>query len=86
MKHYYDSEIFHQTLDGIDLDNHIIASYYLKDRLEGVKFLDHLALVQSMGLEGSTGTWEKVEEDTKEMREIMSSKMVGYHEIPSDDP
>lgn len=86
MKRYYDPEIFHQTLDGIDLDNHIIASYYLKDRLEGEKFLDHLALIQAMGLEGSTGTWEKVEEDTEEVRKAMSSKMVGYHEIPSDDP
>ena len=85
MKRYYDSEIFHQTLDGIDLDNHVVASYYIKDRLEGEKFLDHLALVQAMGLEGSTGTWEKVEEDTEEVRKAMSSKMVGYHEIPSED-
>ncbi len=85
MKRYYDSEIFHQMLDGIDLDNHVIASYYLKDRLEGEKFLDHLALVQAMGLEGSTGTWEKVEEDTEEVRKAMSSKLVGYHEIPSED-
>ena len=77
MKRYYDPEIFHQMLDGIDLDNHIIASYYLKDRLVGVKFLDHLALVHAMGLEGSTGTWEKVEEDTEEVRKAMSNKMVG---------
>jgi 2,3-diketo-5-methylthiopentyl-1-phosphate enolase len=86
MKRYYDQEIFHQMLDGIDLDNHVVASYYLRDRLEGEKFLDHLALVQAMGLEGSTGTWEKVEEDTEEVRKAMSSKMVGYHEIPTDDP
>jgi len=86
MKRYYDGEIFHQMLDGIDLDNHVVASYCLRDRLEGEKFLDHLALVQAMGLEGSTGTWEKVEEDTEEVREAMSSKMVGYHEIPADDP
>jgi 2,3-diketo-5-methylthiopentyl-1-phosphate enolase len=86
MKRYYDPEIFHQMLDGIDLDNHVIASYYLRDRLEGQKFLDHLALVQAMGLEGSTGTWEKVEEDTEEVRKAMSSKMVGYHEIPCEDP
>ena len=85
MKRYYDSEIFHQMLDGIDLDDHVIASYYLKDRLEGEKFLDHLALIQAMGLEGSTGTWEKVEEDTEAVRKAMSSKMVGFHEIPSDD-
>ena len=86
MKRYYDPEIFLQMLDGIDLDNHVVASYYLRDRLEGQKFLDHLALVQALGLEGSTGTWEKVEEDTEEVRKAMSSKMVGYHEIPSDDP
>ncbi len=86
MKRYYDPEIFHQTLDGIDLDNHVIASYYLSDRLEGEKFLDHLSLIQSMGLEGSTGTWEKVEEDTEEVRIAMSSKMVGYHQIPTTDP
>ena len=86
MKRYYDPEIFLQMLDGIDLDNHVVASYYLRDRLEGQKFLDHLSLVQALGLEGSTGTWEKVEEDTEEVRHAMSSKMVGYHEIPSDDP
>jgi len=86
MQRFYDPEIFLQTFDGIDLDNHVVASYYLRDRLEGEKFLDHLSLVQSMGLEGSTGTWEKVEEDTAKVRQAMSSKMVGYHEIPSEDP
>ncbi len=86
MNRYYDPEIFLQTFDGIDLDNHMVASYYLKDRLEGQKFLDHFALIQSMALEGSTGTWEKVEEDTAGVRKAMSSKMVGYHEIPADDP
>jgi len=85
MKQYYDFEIFHQTLDGIDLDEHVIASYYMKDCLEGEKFLDHFALVQAMALEGSTGTWERVEEDTEAMRIAMSSKLVGYHEIPSED-
>jgi len=83
---YYDFEIFHQTLDGVDLDNHVIASYYMRDRLEGVRSLDHFALVQSMGLEGSTGTWEKIDEDTENLRIAMSSKLVGYHEIPCEDP
>jgi len=84
-KRYYDPHIFLNTLDGIDLDNYVIASYYMKDRLEGIKFLDHFSLVQAMGLEGSTGTWEKVEEDTDELRAAMSSRMVGYHEIPGED-
>jgi len=86
VKQHYDFEIFHQMLDGVDLDNHVVASYYMRDRLEGEKFLDHLALIQSMGLEGSTGTWAQVEEDTEELRKAMSSKMVGYHEIPCEDP
>ena len=42
MKQYYDLGIFHNMMDGIDLDDHIVASYYLKDRLEGEKFLDGL--------------------------------------------
>ncbi len=84
-KRYYDPNIFLNMLDGIDLDNHVIASYYMKDRLEGIKFLDHFSLVQAMGLEGSTGTWEKVAEDTDELRAAMSSRMVGYHEIPGED-
>lgn len=86
MEPYYRPEIFHQTLDGIDLDNHIIASYFMKDRLEGQKFLDYFALIQSMGLEGSTGTWAEVDEDTEDLRIAISSKMVGYHEIPCQDP
>lgn len=83
---YYDPEIFQNMMDGIDLDTHVVASYYMRDRLEGVDFLDHFALIQAMGLEGSTGTWEKVEEDTREVRRSMSSKLVGYHEVPTEDP
>ena len=86
MPRYYEPEIFHQMLDGIDLDNHVIASYYIKDRLEGEKFLDHYALIKSMAIEGSTGSWERVEEDTEDLRIAMSSKLVGYHEVPYDDP
>jgi len=83
---YYDPEIFCNMLDGIDLDTHVIASYYMQDVLEGVDFLDHFALIQAMGLEGSTGTWERVAEDTTDVRRNMSSKLVGYHEIPTPDP
>jgi hypothetical protein len=54
MKRYYDPEIFLQMLDGIDLDTHVVASYYLRDRLEGQKFLDHLALVQALAVSNCT--------------------------------
>lgn len=86
MNRIYDPEIFVQTLDGIDLKNHIVATYYMKDSLPGEDFIDHFSLIQAMALEGSTGTWEKVEEDTEEVRKALSSRMVGYYELPSDDP
>jgi 2,3-diketo-5-methylthiopentyl-1-phosphate enolase len=78
-------EIFNNTMDGIDLKNHIVATYHLKDRLEGVEFMDHFALIQALALEGSTGTWEKVEEDTADVRRHLAGKMVSYVEIPNED-
>ena len=83
---YHDPEIFVHTFDGIDRTNHIVATYFLDDALPGEDFVDHFALIQSMVLEGSTGTWEKVEEDTEEVRQKLCGKMVGYFEIPGDDP
>lgn len=83
---YYDPEIFVQTFDGIDRTNHIVATYFMDDELPGVDFIDHFALIQAMTLEGSTGTWEKVEEDTEAVRLKLSGKMVNYFEIPTDNP
>ncbi len=85
MERHYDPEIFLQTLDGIDRKNHIMATYYMKDSLPGEDFIDHFALIQSMALEGSTGTWAQVAEDTPEVRKALSGKMVGYFEIPCQD-
>jgi 2,3-diketo-5-methylthiopentyl-1-phosphate enolase len=81
---YYAPEIFVQTFDGIDRTNHLVATYYMDDALPGEDFVDHFALIQSMALEGSTGTWEKVAEDTEEVRRALSGKMVGYFEIPTE--
>ena len=83
---YYNPEIFVQTFDGIDRANHIVATYFMDDELPGEDFVDHFALIQAMALEGSTGTWEKVAEDTEEVRQKLSGKMVGYFEIPTDSP
>ncbi len=82
-KRYYDPEIFTHTLDGIDRDNHIVATYFMDDELPGEDFVDHFALIQSMTVEGSTGTWEKVSEEDAEVRRKLSGKMVGYYEIPT---
>ncbi len=80
---YYDPEIFIHSLDGIDRSNHIVATYFMDDELAGEEFVDHFALIQAMALEGSTGTWEKVAEDTEDVRRKLSGKMVGYFEIPT---
>ena len=82
---YYNPEIFVQSLDGIDRKNHIVATYYMDDELPGEDFIDYFALIQSMAIEGSTGTWEKVAEDTRDVREKLSGKMVGYYEIPTQN-
>lgn len=83
---YYNPEIFVQTFDGIDRNNYVVATYYMDDVLPGEDFIDHFSLIQAMALEGSTGTWEKVAEDTAEMRQVFSSKLVGYFEIPTPEP
>jgi 2,3-diketo-5-methylthiopentyl-1-phosphate enolase len=83
---YYDPEIFINTYDGIDQANHIVATYFMDDELPGQDFVDHFSLIQSMALEGSTGTWQEVVEETEEMRRRLSGKMVGYFEIPTDNP
>jgi 2,3-diketo-5-methylthiopentyl-1-phosphate enolase len=81
---YYDPEMFQQSFDGIDRANHIVATYFMDDELVDQDFVDHFALIQSMTLEGSTGTWEKVADDTEAVRSKLSGKMVGYYEIPSN--
>src|SRR5262249_41079348 len=80
---FYDPEIFLHALDGIDRANYIVATYFMDDELPGEDFVDHFALIQAMAVEGSTGTWEKVAEDTEEVRQKLSGKMVGYFEIPT---
>ena len=58
----------------------------MDDELPGEEFVDHFALIQAMAIEGSTGTWEKVGEDTEDVRCKLSGKLVGYFEIPTGNP
>ncbi len=83
MKTYYDSSIFEYSLEGVKDKDYIIATYYIEDFLDGVEFLDHFSRVQEMVLEGSTGSWVDVKEETPEVREKLSGKMIGYYEIPA---
>src|SRR5271157_3606230 len=80
---YYDPEIFVNCFEGIDRTNHIVATYFMDDELPGEDFIDHFSLIQSMAVEGSTGTWQKVAEETDDVRRKLSGKMVGYFEIPT---
>ncbi len=66
----------------IYLKSNIVRTYYVKDSLPGVDFIDHFELIEAMAIEGSTGTWEKVEEDSEEIRTDLSGKLVGYFELP----
>jgi 2,3-diketo-5-methylthiopentyl-1-phosphate enolase len=77
--------VFEHTFDGIDRSSHIVATYFMDDALPGEEFVEYFSLIQSMVLEGSTGTWEKVQEDTEEVRRKLSGKMVGYFEVPTSD-
>ncbi len=85
MKRIHDPVIFQNTIDGIDKKNHIIATYFISDRLPGVDFIDYFQLIESMIIEGSTGSWQRVEEESDEVRTMLSGKLVGYYEIPTDD-
>lgn len=85
MKRYYDSIMFDQTLDGVELKRHIVATYFLKDPVPGEDPIDHFSLVQSLAFEGSTGTWEEVKEHSEEVIGHLSGKVAGYYQIPSSD-
>lgn len=85
MRPYYDPIVFNNMLDGIDRSKYLIATFFLEDTIPGVDFLDHFALIQQMILEGSTGTWAQVKEETAEVRERLSGKLVGYYEVPAPE-
>ena len=85
MKPYYDPIIFNNALDGIDRSKYLIATYVVEDTVPDVDFLDHFALIQQMILEGSTGTWAEIKEETAEVRERLSGKLVGYYEVPAPE-
>lgn len=85
MRPYYDPAIFNYTLESLDRDRYVTATYYVEDTLPGVDFLDHFLQVERMAIEGSTGSWMEVREETPEVRERLSGKVLGYYEIPAPD-
>jgi len=86
MSKLYDENLFTFTGESVADDRYVIGTYYLEDSVPGETFIDHLQLVGSIALEGSTGTWMRIREDTPELRRKLTGKCVGYYEIPCEDP
>jgi 2,3-diketo-5-methylthiopentyl-1-phosphate enolase len=84
IKQIYDSTIFDNDLESVGLDDYIITTYYFENSVEKDDFIDHLAMIQRAGLLGATGSWGDVKGETKEVREKLCYKIIGYYEIPSD--
>lgn len=83
VKELYDPHMFNYMWESLDLDRFVIGTYYIEDSRPDWEFIDHLAQVERLALEGSTATWMEVKEETPEVRERLSSKVLGYYEIPS---
>lgn len=86
MSKLYDENIFNFTGESVADERYVVATYYLEDSVPGETFIDHLQLVGSVALEGSTGTWMHIREETPELRRKLTGKCVGYYEIPCNEP
>ena len=84
MKHLYEPNMFNYTWESIDHDQYIVGTYYLEDIIDDDDdFADHFDQVQRLALEGSTSSWQEVASETPEIREKLTSKVLGYYEIPA---
>ena len=82
-KELYDPHMFNYMWESLDEDLFVVGTYYIEDSRPEWDFVDHLAQVQRLALEGSTASWMDVKEETPELRERLSSKVLGYYEIPA---
>ena len=83
MKQLYDPHMFDYTWESVDHNEYVVGTYYIEDVVEDSDFIDHFGQVQRLALEGSTSSWQNVSEETPEMREKLTSKVLGYFEIPA---
>jgi len=86
MKRIFDPDMFNYMWESIDHDRYIVATYYVEDTREGESWIEHLEQVQRFALEGSTSSWVKVKEDNTTIREKLTSKILGYYEVPTSKP
>lgn len=83
MEAIYDPLVFNGEYESIDEEKFIVATYYVEHKAEG-EVLDHLDVIQPMLLQGSTGTWQKIPEDTAKIRELFTPKVIGYYPVPTE--
>jgi len=83
MKLYYEPRMFDYMPESVDRDRMVVATYYVEDVRGEDEFIDHLRQVERLALEGSTSSWMDVAEETDELRERLTSKVLGYYEIPA---
>ncbi len=86
MKRIFDPDMFDFQWESIDHDRYIVGTYYIEDTLPDQEWIEHLGQVQRMALEGSTSSWMRVKEDSHGVREKLTSKVLGYYEVPTDKP
>lgn len=82
-KELYDPHMFNYMWESLDEDRFVVGTYYIEDSRPEWDFVDHLAQVQRLALEGSTATWMEIKEETPEVRERLTSKVLGYYEVPA---
>jgi 2,3-diketo-5-methylthiopentyl-1-phosphate enolase len=82
-KELYDPHMFNYMWESLDQDRFVVGTYYIEDSRPEWDFADHLVQVQRLALEGSTASWMEVKEETPEVRERLSSKVLGYYEVPA---
>lgn len=86
MKRLFDPDMFNFQWESINHDRYIVGTYYVEDTLGGQDWIEHLKNIERMALEGSTSSWMRVKEDTDAVREKLTSKILGYYEVPTDKP
>ena len=86
MKRIFDPEMFDFQWESVNHDRYIVGTYYVEDTLEDQDWIEHLGQIQRIALEGSTSSWMRVKEDSNEVREKLTSKVLGYYEVPIGKP
>ena len=73
-------DIIFSSLDGIDPEKFILSTY----SLEMESSADVLSVAREIAVGQTTGTWVPVPGETEQVKEIHSTKLLGYYPFPPD--